>query len=118
MAQIHGRQSPAEAGFPDCAIHSWYVSAVRELPVSWYVNSRGLAWTVKCLGKNAIVQLHSDRLKSINSPWQRFEWQFDIPRTNCEAQELLLALAARDGSESIATGTVFFDNIVVRKQQN
>ena len=64
------------------------------------------------------VQLHSDRLKSINAPWRRFEWRFNIPRTNCEAQELMLALAARNRSASITTGTVFFDNIVVHKQQD
>ena len=38
-----------------------------------FVNSPGLALTVKFIGMNTTMQLHSNRLKSINTPWLRFE---------------------------------------------
>ena len=75
---------------------------------------RGLQWSMKCrdtwiaVGDGPLVQ-------GAFADWRPFEWSFRIPEKGCVAQELRLTLAARSPSEQFARGTIWFDDLSIRR---
>ncbi len=72
---------------------------------------RGLQWLVTCAGKSTVPIGESEMFLGTEQNWTDFEVSFDVPETDCRAQELRLVLAARSASERLVTGSIWYDEL-------
>jgi hypothetical protein len=76
---------------------------------------RGVQWTIRCVdqGRSGAVVASSERFIG-SSDWQRFAFDVTIP-TQCPGQILQLEPAGPEGSIAFAGGTVWFDELALRR---
>jgi hypothetical protein len=79
---------------------------------------RGLRWSVTCLEKQGNLLAESDAFVGDLLEWHQEAFDFQIPATNCHAQQLLLSLDARTDSERIVTGSAWFADINLAGKPN
>jgi hypothetical protein len=78
---------------------------------------RGLRWRITCAGTTAIPIGESPMVVGIASPWKEFEFSFSIPKAECRAQYVRLALDARSPSEQFVSGSIWYDELrIVRAE--
>ena len=78
---------------------------------------RGLRWRITCAGATAIPIGESPMVVGIVSPWKEFEFSFSIPKAECRAQYVRLALDARSPSEQFVSGSIWYDELrIVRAE--
>jgi len=78
---------------------------------------RGLRWRITCAGATAIPVGESPMVVGIASPWKEFEFSFSIPKAECRAQYVRLALDARSPSEQFVSGSIWYDELrIVRAE--
>jgi hypothetical protein len=80
------------------------------------VGKRGLIWRVSCTGKGPLAE--SELLRGDISQWRDFAVQFTVPPTGCRAQQIRLELDARSASERLITGSMWFDELDLKRQSN
>jgi hypothetical protein len=74
------------------------------------VGTRGLAWRVLCA--DSLTPLgQSTQILGDAPDWREFSFTFEIPAKGCRAQMLRLDLDARSASETLVTGTMWFDDL-------
>jgi len=73
--------------------------------------ARGLRWTLTCADGPA-GQILATPPTAGTSPWRSYSAEFDVP-AGCPAQWLVLELDARIAAETLARGTVWFDDVHV-----
>lgn len=82
------------------------------------INSqRGLVWRLICISRERTRLGETERMRGTQPGWKNFELRFEVPRANCPAQVLLLATAARNAPESMITGSIQFDDLLIRKEE-
>ena len=76
---------------------------------------RGVHWTVRCVaeGRNGAVIAESERFIG-STEWQRFVFEVAIPE-DCPGEILQLEPVGPEGSVAFAGGTVWFDDVVLRR---
>jgi len=76
---------------------------------------RGVQWTIRCVaeGRPGPVIAASERFIG-SSDWQPFGFEVTVPE-GCEGQILQLEPAGPEGSVAFAGGTVWFDDLVLRR---
>jgi hypothetical protein len=78
---------------------------------------RGLRWRITCAGATAISIGESPMVVGIVSPWKDFEFSFSVPKDDCRAQYVRLALDARSASEQFVSGSIWYDDLrIVRAE--
>jgi hypothetical protein len=78
---------------------------------------RGLRWRITCAGAAAIPIGESPMVVGIASPWKDFEFAFSVPKADCRAQYVRLALDARSASEQFVSGSIWYDELrIVRAE--
>jgi hypothetical protein len=76
---------------------------------------RGLQWTVRCAGKGGPSLGEAPMFVGVALAWTEFDLTFTVPDTDCRAQELRLALAARSASEQLVSGSVWYDDMQIAR---
>lgn len=76
---------------------------------------RGVHWTIRCVdaGRRGAVIAESERFIG-STEWQRFAFAAAIPE-DCPGQILQLEPVGPEGSVAFAGGTVWFDDLVLRR---
>jgi hypothetical protein len=76
---------------------------------------RGVHWTIRCIaeGRPGAVIARSERFIG-SSDWQPFGFEVTIPE-GCDGQILQLEPVGPEGSVAFAGGTVWFDDLVLRR---
>lgn len=72
------------------------------------VGRRGLQWSVTCAGGKPAVLGQSPMVIGAARDWTAFEVGFTVPPTDCGAQYVSLALAARSASEQLVSGSIWY----------
>jgi len=75
---------------------------------------RGLVWRVACPGRRAPLGTSSMALGVVPS-WKEFDVSFTVPAEGCPAQQLRLALDARSASESLVSGSIWYDELQISR---
>jgi hypothetical protein len=78
---------------------------------------RGLRWRVTCAGATATLIGESAMVIGKASPWKEFEFSFSIPKTECRAQYVRLALDARSPSEQFVSGSIWYDELRIARAE-
>jgi hypothetical protein len=81
-----------------------------------FVGARGLVWRVTCT--NGTVLGQSDLLRGNFPQWRAFSFTFTVPQNACRAQTVRLDLDARSASEKLVAGSLWFDQLDVKRQPN
>ena len=79
------------------------------------VGRRGLRWRIACAGGKPIAE--GPMMLGKILAWKRFEVGFTVPPTDCRAQTLRLELDARSASEQLVTGTMWFDEMSIARDE-
>jgi hypothetical protein len=75
---------------------------------------RGMQWIVSCTGGAVIGE--SQMILGFFPVWQSFEFTFTAP-DDCPSQSVRLVLAARSASEQLVSGSIWFDDLSIERQQ-
>jgi hypothetical protein len=78
------------------------------------VGRRSVRWRVTCLEDKKLVG-QSDMFVGEMVTWTAFSFAVTVPETGCSAQRLSLDLDARSPTERLVSGTVWFDEMAVRR---
>jgi len=78
------------------------------------VGRRSVRWRVACLDDQKIVG-QSDMFIGEMITWAPFSFTVSVPETGCPAQRLSLDLDARSPTERLVSGTIWFDEISIRR---
>jgi tetratricopeptide (TPR) repeat protein len=76
------------------------------------VGPRGLVWRVTCAGQGAPIG-QSAMMVGLARPWKTVEVSFTVPGPDCRAQQLRLSLDARMPSEQLVSGSVWYDELQI-----
>lgn len=74
---------------------------------------QGMQWALYCVGKTKPIAV-TERFKG-SEPWFHFRTAFTIPASGCQVQMLRLELAGTIRLDFDASGTIWFDNLVIEK---
>lgn len=78
---------------------------------------RGLLWRIACAEKpKARLGQSASALGKIPD-WSALEFSFTIPAVGCGAQYLTLELDARSASEQLVSGSVWYDDIAIKRRR-
>jgi hypothetical protein len=79
------------------------------------VGRRGLVWRVNCAAAQRLAE--SDLLRGNIPQWREFTLSFTVPQTGCRAQQVRLDFDARSASERLISGSMWFDDLELRRIQ-
>jgi hypothetical protein len=77
---------------------------------------RGLRWKVHCMNTQETVVGETPMFIAMQREWRNFETSFEIPATNCNAQQLRLVFDARYSAEQFATGVGWYDKLEITRK--
>ena len=79
---------------------------------------RGMVWRVSC-ASNGTKLGESQMIFGTGRIWRDFEFDFEVPPTDCRSQTVQVVLDARSASEQLVSGSVLFDELsIVPAPQN
>ena len=78
------------------------------------VGRRSVRWRVTCLESQAMVG-QSDMFVGEMVSWKAFSFAVIVPETGCAAQRLSLDLDARSPIERLVSGSIWFDEMSIRR---
>ena len=78
------------------------------------VGRRSVRWRVACLEDQAIVG-QSEMFIGEMTTWASFSFSVRVPAAGCTAQRLSLDLDARSPTERLVSGTIWFDEMSIRR---
>ena len=78
------------------------------------VGSRGLQWQVRCAGQQTTIG-ESAVFMGARPNWTPFEFNFQVPVMDCQAQDLRLVHMARSASEQLLSGKAEFDEFELNR---
>ena len=79
------------------------------------VGKRGLRWRIRCLPPASRQLAETEMHLGLIPAWQEFRLSFVVPATDCETQQIRLDLDARSTSERLVRGTMWYDDIVLKR---
>ena len=77
---------------------------------------RGLVWRIACAGASGPPIGQSPMMVGVSAPWKDVEFTFTVPATECRAQHLRLELDARMASEQLVSGSVWYDELTISRE--
>jgi hypothetical protein len=77
---------------------------------------RGLRWQILCIGKPSLKIGESEMMVAGPPQWTEFEAPMTVPESGCHAQIVRLILDARSASETMVTGSAWYDDLKVAKE--
>jgi hypothetical protein len=80
------------------------------------VGRRSVRWRLTCLGKQARHIGESEMFVGEIKDWTAFSLSIDVPESDCTAQTLNLILDVRIPSERLVSGTLWFDELSIRRE--
>jgi len=80
------------------------------------VGRRGMRWRLACLEVPDRLIGESDMFVGQFKAWTAFSFDVVVPETDCRAQGLRLELDARTSSERLVSGTIWFDEMSIRRE--
>jgi hypothetical protein len=80
------------------------------------VGARGLVWRVSCSDGTVLGQ--TDLLRGNFPQWREFSFAFTVPQSACRAQTIRLELDARSASEKLVAGSMWFDQLDLKRLAN
>jgi hypothetical protein len=78
------------------------------------VGRRSVRWRVTCLENQKMVG-QSDMFVGEMVSWKAFSFAVNVPETGCTVQRLSLDLDARSPIERLVSGTIWFDEMSIRR---
>jgi hypothetical protein len=75
------------------------------------VGRRGLQWRVACADGDMTTVGESLMFNTRTPGWEDFAFSFTVPDTGCPAQSVRLTLAARSASEQFVSGSIWYDEL-------
>jgi hypothetical protein len=82
------------------------------------VSQQGLQWRVICDGKSWRVIGEGPLVIGAKADWSEFKFSFTVPKTDCPAQSVKLGFTARLASEQFISGSAWFDDLQIVRNQN
>ncbi len=79
------------------------------------IGRRGLQWSITCAGAPRKEIGASQMFLGAARAWRDFVIPFTVPDTDCRAQNLRLALAARSQSERLVSGLIWYDEMQIER---
>jgi len=79
------------------------------------IGRRGLVWRITCAGGTSPPIGQSSMMLGIAPVWKDVSFSFTVPGTECRAQHLRLELDARMASEQLVSGSVWYDELAVSR---
>jgi hypothetical protein len=79
------------------------------------ISALGLQWRITCASGAKQLIGESDSLSGIDPRWREFQVSFDVPPTECPAQNLRLVSGARSASEKFMSGSAWYDNLEIMR---
>lgn len=76
---------------------------------------RGLRWRIACAGGRRLGK--SDMVLGTKPEWQQFKFSFTVPDRDCRAQKVSLVLDSRSASERFVTGSIWYDDLEISRDQ-
>lgn len=76
---------------------------------------RGLRWRVTCAEGQRLGE--SDMVLGTTFDWRLFDFVFTVPDRNCRAQKISLVLDSRSASEQFVTGSIWYDDLEISRDQ-
>jgi hypothetical protein len=77
---------------------------------------RGVRWRLTCLGEGERNVGESAMFIGDFKDWTSFSFEAAVPDSGCAAQRLSLVLDARTPSERLVSGSVWFDELSIRRE--
>lgn len=81
------------------------------------VGRRSVRWRIACLEDQSIVG-QSDMFVGEMLTWTSFSFSVRVPEKGCTAQRLSLDLDARSPTERLVSGTIWFDEMSIRRESS
>ena len=82
------------------------------------VSERALEWRVICAGKDQnIIGRGLVARGGSTTQWKDLEFSFAVPEANCPAQYVKLVFDARSASEKFISGSIWFDDFQITREQ-
>lgn len=82
------------------------------------VGPRGLKWRVACAESPRKPFAEGEMIRGHGSAWSNTKLDFTVPQQDCRAQYLSLDLDARMPSEEFITGSIWFDELGIKRMTN
>ena len=79
------------------------------------VGRRGVRWRVACLDQPSRLIAESEMIIGRIEAWTAFSFFVIVPEIGCRAQDIRLELDARTPSERLISGSIWFDDLSIRR---
>jgi hypothetical protein len=79
------------------------------------IGRRGLLWRVTCVGARGKPIGESQMVLGVTRSWKEFDITFEVPATDCRAQQVRLVHDARSASEKLVTGSMWYDELKISR---
>jgi hypothetical protein len=76
---------------------------------------RGLKWRLACAGDKAMALGESAMITGLAPAWTDMDFTVTVPAVGCRAQQLRLVLDARSASETLVSGSLWFDELRISR---
>jgi hypothetical protein len=77
---------------------------------------RGLLWRIACADGRRLGE--SNMFLGTKPEWQQFDFSFTVPNRDCPAQRVSLMLDSRSASEQFVTGSVWYDDLGISRDES
>lgn len=79
---------------------------------------RGLRWRLMCASRdNKSMIAETPMLVGLFRTWRELDVEFEVPRSNCGAQRLVLVHDARYSAEQFVNGVMWFDDLAIDRSK-
>ena len=82
------------------------------------IGPRGVRWQVACLDSPSSPPMALGPMLTGANQWAPYEFEINVPKVACPAQEVKLYLDARSASERIVSGQIWLDDLNIRRSSD
>jgi hypothetical protein len=79
------------------------------------IGRRGLLWRITCVGGRSKLIGESQMVLGVTRSWKEFDITFEVPTSDCRAQQVRLFHDARSASEKLVTGFMWYDDLKISR---
>jgi hypothetical protein len=81
------------------------------------IGRRGLQWWISCASGASSQISESQMLVGAAMTWKPFFFSFIVPKADCRAQSVRLVFGARSASERFVSGSIWYDELQIRRTE-